>query len=33
MTSLTSLKLDYTKVTDAGAADLQKVLPNCSINP
>ena len=31
LTNLQELSLYYTKVTDAGVADLQKSLPNCEI--
>ena len=29
--NLTKLYLQLTKITDAGAAELRKVLPNCNI--
>ena len=32
LTKLQRLVLDFTKVTDAGVADLQKALPNCKIS-
>ena len=32
LTRLQRLVLDFTKVTDAGVADLQKALPNCKIS-
>ena len=32
LTNLQELSLYYTKVTDAGVADLQKALPNCGIS-
>ena len=32
LTNLQELSLYYTKVTDAGVADLQKALPNCKIS-
>ena len=31
LTNLQELSLYYTKVTDAGVANLQKSLPNCKI--
>jgi hypothetical protein len=31
LTNLQELSLYYTKVTDAGVANLQKALPNCKI--
>jgi hypothetical protein len=31
LTDLQVLYLDYTAVTDAGVADLQKAIPNCKI--
>jgi hypothetical protein len=32
LTKLETLSLNFTKVTDAGVADLQKALPNCKIS-